>query len=123
MLRSSLDRIVVGMIGLDDDTPPQQAASRPTSNLCKQLKCALARTEIRKIERCIRRDDTNQSDEWQIQPLGNHLRADEHISGTGGEALQDVRMSCMGAGSITIPALQPSVRPALTHHSLDPLGP
>ena len=101
---SRLDGVVLRLIRLQDHPPAQQAAARPTRHLRQHLEGALARAEVRQIEADIRTDHADQRHHRQIESLGDHLRADQHVGLAVHEALQDGIVRCLCRGGIGVPA-------------------
>ena len=75
-----LNGIVLWRIGLNDNLPPQSTTPCPAGNLTQQLKSPFPGTEIRQVQRRVSTNYPDQGNQWQIQSLGNHLRANQNVS-------------------------------------------
>src|SRR6516162_217401 len=80
-------------VGLHEDFARPIAAPCPTCNLGKQLERPFARAEIRKMQRKIGVDDPDQRHIWEMQTLGDHLRADEDVDLAGAKIPQCLAIS------------------------------
>ena len=89
---AALDAEVIRIERLHQYAARQSTASRASRHLGEQLKCALRGAEVRKEKRDIRRDNAYQRHTRQIQPLGNHLRADQNVRSPLGEGPQQLLM-------------------------------
>src|SRR5450432_240401 len=56
------------------------AATRAAGDLREQLEGALARAKIRLVQRGVRVNDADERDVRKMQPLRDHLRADEDVN-------------------------------------------
>ena len=104
MATGSLDAKVLWGIGLDDDFATQDATSGSPSHLCQQLESAFAGAEIRQVQCDICCNDTYQRHQRQIETLGDHLRADKHISLVADKLGEDFFMRIFAPCYVSIPA-------------------
>src|SRR6266404_9160181 len=74
-----LNRRTKRRVGLDEHFAWRLAATGAAGHLREQLKCSLARTEVRQVQREIGVDDPNQSDIREMQAFRNHLRPDQDV--------------------------------------------
>src|SRR6516165_10044885 len=83
-----LDRRRKRRVTLDENFSRRFAASGAPRHLRQQLKRPLTRAKIRKMQRQIRVDDSNEGNIWKMQPLRNHLRPDQDIDLAGTKLTQ-----------------------------------
>ena len=74
------------------------------------------------MEGGVRRDHADQRDERHVEPLGDHLRADEHVGLVGEEAGEDRLVRVAAAGDVAVPAQGARLREGAAHLLFDPLG-
>ena len=74
-----LDAVVIGIERLDDRLARLLAAAGAAGHLRQQLKRPLGGAEVGHAEADVGRDDADQRHARKIVPLGDHLRADEHV--------------------------------------------
>src|SRR5262245_9925806 len=79
------ERVIFGVITLDDYAPGFFAAARAARDLGQQLKSPLGGAEIRHAEPGVYGDHADQSHVVEVVPLGDHLRADHQVDVAGGE--------------------------------------
>ncbi len=104
MSGGSDDRVVIGMIGLEDDPPAQQAPARPPGHLGQQLERALAGAEVGQVEGGVGRDDADDGHQRQVEPLGDHLRADEDVGQPAAEKVEDGGVRGVVTSGVPVPA-------------------
>ena len=107
VVRRSLDGMMLRAIALDHDATAPFAATGTAGHLGQQLKGALAAAKIGQKEPHICCNYTDQGHHGQIQPLGDHLRPDQHIRFVGGKGAQDLFMAAPPPGRVGIPADDP----------------
>src|SRR5205085_2693597 len=78
-----LDRWTKRRVSLHENFTLCFAAAGATRDLSEQLKCTLARAEIRQVQRKIGVDDSDQGHVWKMQTFRNHLRADQDVDLAG----------------------------------------
>ena len=101
VFRRILDRRVVRQIGLDDDLAGDEAPSRPSRHLGKELKTAFRRPEVGHGKPDIRVHDPHQRHIGEVQPFGDHLGPDKNIQIPPPELTEDLFIkagSCHGIG-------------------------
>jgi hypothetical protein len=80
VLRGGRDnRVMFGLKRLQDRLAALFSPPRSPDHLRKKLTRPFGGSEIRKVERLIRQEDTDQRDMRQIQPFRHHLRADQDV--------------------------------------------
>ena len=84
-----LDAVVIRIERLDDRFARLLAAAGAAGHLRQQLERPLGRAEIGQAEADVGRDDADERDARKIVPLGDHLRADEHVDLAVAEARQE----------------------------------
>ncbi len=77
MLLGGLDGVVARTEGLDQHPPAALPAPRPSRHLRQEVERPLAGPKIRQVERGVRRDHADEGHLREVEPLGDHLRADE----------------------------------------------
>ncbi|MAG16795.1 MAG: hypothetical protein CMJ21_01860 [Phycisphaerae bacterium] len=73
------DRRVRRVVRLHVNGARVLAASASARNLCEHLERALRRAKVGQMKRCVRADHAHDAHVWEIKPLGDHLRAHEHL--------------------------------------------
>ena len=81
-------RVVRWHTGLNNYQSAFWSAPRPTCDLARELKCALRRAKVRKINSDVRVDHAHQSDIRKIEPFRNHLCTEQHIDLTMFDAVE-----------------------------------
>ena len=89
------DGVMLRRVGLDHRVAGPRAPARPPRDLREQLKRPLRRAEVRRAQPDVGQRDAHEVDGGNVQPLGDHLRADEDVRLAGGEGAQD---ALVGAG-------------------------
>ena len=112
------NRVTVRHACLDDHVAALGPASRAPRHLTHQLKRPLRRTEIRQIQPRIRIDDPDQGDIGKIQPLGDHLRAQQDVHLATPHAIEDLCVGPFAAGRIDIHPRDAGFGKALGEHTL-----
>ena len=107
MLGGKPYRSVLRRVGLDNylsffDLAVLQRAAGAAGYLGKQLESPLAAPVIRMEKRRIGEYDSDQSHARNIKPLGDHLRAYQHVRLAFCERLQDIPVGSLPARSIGI---------------------
>jgi hypothetical protein len=77
-------------VGLHDDAARELAAASASGDLRDELEGALRGAEIRQVERAVGVDDADQRDAREVEALGDHLRADQHVDLAAPEGLERV---------------------------------
>src|SRR6185503_13667023 len=85
MPRCRLDDLISGIKRLQNDLPATFTATCASCHLSQHLKDSFACKGIWQVQANIRQDDTHQRNKREIEPLGEHLRADQHIGAVRGE--------------------------------------
>ena len=80
-----LDGLGGRLEGLDDDRALEAAPPRAAGDLGEQLEGPLRRPEVRQLEGEVGVEDADQGDAREIEPLGDHLRAEEQVELAGAE--------------------------------------
>ena len=74
---------------LDKDFSRHVSSTCATGDLSQELECSFPSPKIGHVQSNVRVDDTHQSDVWEIEPLGDHLCADQDINFSGSKRLQN----------------------------------
>ena len=116
------DGRVVGRVGLHHDAAGEVAAPGPARDLADQLEGALRPGVVGQAQREVGVDHPDQRDARQVEPLGDHLRADEHVGLAAGEALQQTAMVVAAAHRVAVPAQRAGGGEGALDLSLETLG-
>ena len=106
---------------LDDGGTAVRAAPDASRNLCEHLESALARTKIWDGQPGVCRDDPDQCDLRDIQPLCHHLGSYEHPRIAIHKAVKHLGMRPRSAGHVTVPAQHPRAGESSLHLGYDRL--
>src|SRR5215467_10371093 len=79
LLDRILNRVVIGIVSLDQHSTGQVTAASAAGYLGEQLEGTLGGAEIRHAERSVRADHSDQSDAMKIVALRQHLCPDQNI--------------------------------------------
>ena len=82
-------RLTVRQVGLYDHFARRIAPSGPSAYLGQQLKGPLTCTEVGQMDARIGGDDADQGHAREVEPLGHHLRAQQHIGFAATEGTQN----------------------------------
>ena len=77
--RGTLDHWRRGDGGLDDHPAAQRRCGRPARPPGSAAERCARGAEVGQVQRRVGRDDAHQRHQRQVQPLGDHLRADQHV--------------------------------------------
>src|SRR5581483_1899995 len=99
-----------GRVGLDDHPPRTLAAPRPPRYLREQLEHALAGAEVGQVQSHVRADHADDGDRRQVEPLREHLRADQYVRLVRQERREDALVRVTFARDVAVPAQQPRLR-------------
>ena len=83
------DGVVLGVEGLDDDSPAARAPARPSGHLGEHLEDAFAGTVVGEVDANVGAHDADEGDLGQVKALGHHLGADEDVDLAGLKLAQD----------------------------------
>src|SRR5437588_6176714 len=106
-------RVMMRMIGLNQNAAGQVAAAGASSDLSYQLKGALGCAKIRQGQACVNRNHTNQSDVRKIMSLRQHLGPDEQIDFTFAEVQQSLFELVPSHFGVAIDPAHPDLRKLL----------
>jgi hypothetical protein len=104
VLAGELVDVVVGLVGLDEDTARFVAAAGAARDLGEELEDALGGAEVREAEGEVCADDADERDAVDVVALCDHLRADEEIDLAGVEALEEALHVAAGADGVAVHA-------------------
>ena len=93
---------VVLLHGLNDDLAAAVAASGPARYLGHEVVGAFVGTEVGEAQQLVGGDDADQPDAFEVEPLGYHLGADEHVEPTGLEAGDEGRQGVFAADGVGV---------------------
>src|SRR5690242_9147439 len=117
------ERIMIGLKCLNDYLSCESASAGSPGHLGKKLKGALRRPEIRQEHLDICRNHSDQRDARKVQPLPNHLRAEENIRFAFGERFQYSVVRALSGCGVEVHSQQPGGRKELADFFFDPLRP
>ena len=95
---------MVGGPGLDIHLASLGAASCPPGDLRHKLKGPFGRPEVGEMEPCVGIHDAHDRHVRKIEPLCDHLGAEQDVDRAGGHALEHAVMRPLGAGGVQIHA-------------------
>ena len=97
-----LNRVVLRVVGFDENFAGEIAASRAARHLREQLKRFFGGAKIGAAQREIGGDDANQRDALKVVALRDHLRADEDVCFARRECAEDFLVFLLGAHGVAI---------------------
>src|SRR5208282_4086348 len=80
LARRALNRVVLGVIGFDEDFAGEFAAACAAGNLREELKRAFGGAKIGTAEREVGGNNSDQGDALKVVALGDHLRAHQDVN-------------------------------------------
>ncbi len=110
-------------VGLDDHLSGLVVPAGPARGLGQQLERPLPASEIRRVQRQIRRQDPHKRHIGKIMALHDHLGPHENVRLPFRERGEDLLVTALARGGIQIHAQDPCAREQFPHHGLDLLGP
>ena len=117
-----LDGVGSRLEALHDDHALEVPAAGATGDLGEQLEGALGGAEIRQLQRKVGVDDADEGHAREVEALGDHLRAEEHVVFTGAEVRQDLSEQVLLAHGVRVDAGHAGTREELGDGLLDLLG-
>ena len=117
-----LDGVRGRLEALHDDHPLEIPAAGTAGHLREQLEGALGGTEVRQLQREVGVDDTHQGHAREVEALGDHLRAEEHVILAGAEVGEDLPEEVLLAHRIGVDAGHAGAREELGDGLFDLLG-
>ena len=121
MMPGILHRGTCGGECLHDHLPLGLPSPCPTGDLRQQLEGSLTGAEVGSVQADVRIDDANKSHIGKIEPLGNHLGADENIDLAGAEFPEHLAIRSLPAHRVGIHSRDAGRRKKLPDRFLDPL--
>ena len=118
-----LDGIGGRLETLHDDHAFEVTPAGATGDLGEQLEGAFGGAEVRQLQREVGVDDAHQGHAREVEALGDHLRAEEHVIFTGTEIGEDLTEEVLLAHGIGVDAGHAGAREKLGDGLLDLLGP
>src|SRR5687768_1620011 len=83
------DRVVGWNAGLDQHAPSLHSPARASGDLTQQLKAALRRPEIRKVDPDIGVYHPNERDIRKVEAFRDHLRSEQNVDLAAGDAIEN----------------------------------
>ena len=117
-----LDGVGGRLEALHDDDALEVATARAAGDLSEQLEGTLGGAEVRQLQRKIGVDDAHQRDAREVESLGDHLRAEEHVVLTGAEIREHLPEEVLLAHRIGVDAGHAGAREELGDGLFDLLG-
>src|SRR4030095_5088165 len=105
--------MMLGVPGLHYDSTALRPPPCSTCDLRQQLKRPLGGAEVGQVETGIRVHHADQGDIRKIQPLGDHLGAEQDIGVSPAEGLKNAMVRPLGARGVEIHSCQPRRRESL----------
>ena len=98
LTRGIVNNGMIGIAGLNDRPALLSRASGSADELRHHRKCTLTRSEVLKIQRGIRKNDSGHVDGREIVSLSDHLRTEQNIVLVRAKALEHIvkRVLCRG---------------------------
>src|SRR5258706_7847955 len=112
---------MIRLVGLDDRPPWPLAATGAPCGLGKQLVRPLRGSLVRQVERNVRRDDADEGDVRDVDPLGDQARSDQDVEAALGKGVDDALGGTAMLDDIAIESTDPQRREPLTNLALDAL--
>src|SRR2546423_1879151 len=88
--------------GLDQDTTAFRPPASSARHLTQELKAALGRPEIRKVDSNVRVDDADERDVRKVESLRDHLRSEKNVHLSSGDAVEYTRVRPFSARGIEV---------------------
>ena len=117
-----LDSRGLGIEGLDNNLAIQVTSPGAARHLGEQLEGALCGARVGDVQAQVCIQHAHQRHAGEVQPLGNHLGAQQNIGSVSAEIGQNIAQCVFARGDIGINALQPGLRETAAQHSLYLLG-
>ena len=95
-------------------------APRAPRDLTQKLKTTLRRSKIRKVDAHIGIDDSHEGHVREIEPLGDHLRAEQHVHIAPAHAIENLGVRPLAACRVDIHAGQARRRKPLAEELAPP---
>src|SRR5438270_6753929 len=114
-----LDRRTERRVGLHENFSLRFTATGPSRHLSQQLKRSFARAEIRKVQREIGVDDSDQGHVRKMQTFRDHLRADKNVDLAGAKTSQIFAISVFARHRISVHPSHRRFRKKLRDSALD----
>ncbi len=114
-----LQQRVLRLEGLDHHAPGPLAAPGATRDLRQQLERPLGRAEVGQPQRLVRRQHADERDPREVVPLGDHLRADEHVDLSTIELAQQLLVGRLPTQRVPIHPGNPGVGHGTSDQRLD----
>ncbi len=116
------DRRLIRCRRLHDHTSTLRTAAGATGHLRDQLKGSLGSAEVRLVQGGIGIDDSHQRDVGEIEPLGDHLRAQQNAHFAGAKGLQGFIVAAPPPHGVAVHPQTANVGELGLHFALEPLG-
>ena len=117
-----LDRVGGRLEALHDDHALEVAAARAAGDLGEELEGAFGGAEVRQLQREIGVDDAHQRHAREVEALGDHLRAEEHVVSAGAEIREHLPEEVLLAHRVGVDAGHAGAGEELSDGLLDLLG-
>ncbi len=122
MPTGSLNGVVPGRIRLDDHLPGARSSTGTTGDLRQELEGALGSAEVGQEQPRVGQHHTHQGDSREVEPLSDHLRANQDVGRTGVERSPDPLMGATVVRGIAVPTEQPRAGKVASDFLFDSLG-
>ena len=115
-------RMMPGRTRLHDDAAAARTPTRATRHLRQQLESALGRAEVRQVQGGVGVHHAHQGHPREIQPLGDHLGAEQDVHVPAVDGREDALVRTLAAGGIEVHARHARRGITLGHQPLELLG-
>ena len=99
-----LDGGVLGAVGLHEDAPRLVPAAGAPAHLLQELVGALGRAEVRQLEDGVCVDHAHHGHIWEVEPLGDHLSAQQHRPRGARKAVEQLFVCALARGGVCVHA-------------------
>ena len=112
-------RVVRRHARLDDHLAALRPAPRAARDLAQELEAPLGRAEVRQVDPDVRVDDADERHVREVEPLRDHLRAEENVDLAAPHAIENLGVRPLAARRVDVHARDARGRKALGEQPLD----
>src|SRR6266850_862461 len=121
--RGGADRVVIRQIRLQHAAPTRAPATRATEHLRQKLERPLGRCVVGEVEHRVGVHHADERHAGEVEPLRDHLRADDHLRVPGAHALEESGVRALRAHGVAVVAQQGRAGHGLADFLEHALGP
>lgn len=122
VVQGGLDGVVLGVVGLEDNSAGAVAAAGAAGELDEEVVGALDGAEVGEAEIGVGGEHAGEGDVGEMVAFGDHLGADEDLGAAGAESLQHRRGAAGAAHGVAVEDVHRDPREHLAELLLQPLG-